>query len=230
MRSDRDGGFYCLDTETGARPSLHTKDRKEAERLVRHKNEALKRNTDKPKWKKRFRVCCQCGSQESATAGTLFHGSRLELKDWFKIFWLAAIVEDGFNVGKLHGRFAADDLKIVLSGVRTEFMCVKVVRLAMTALPKFEESARFGLLALRSPKSRNSIPPKIVAAAVSGNEIRLGLLAHVSQPDVVQFLKQVVGELCDVSFGTADIHCRHSATKRLFPLIGHIKVPVKLSA
>jgi len=34
--------FYCKDTETGARPSLHTKDRKEAERLVQHKNEALK--------------------------------------------------------------------------------------------------------------------------------------------------------------------------------------------
>jgi len=41
-RSDRDGGFYCLDTETGARPSLKTKDRKGAERLVQHKNEALK--------------------------------------------------------------------------------------------------------------------------------------------------------------------------------------------
>jgi integrase len=32
---------YCKDTDTGARPSLHTKDRKEAERLVKHKNEAL---------------------------------------------------------------------------------------------------------------------------------------------------------------------------------------------
>lgn len=39
---NRGGGFYCKDTLTGARPSLNTKDRKEAERLVRHKNEALK--------------------------------------------------------------------------------------------------------------------------------------------------------------------------------------------
>ena len=41
-RSDRDGGFYCKDTETGSRTSLETKDRKAAERLVQHKNEALK--------------------------------------------------------------------------------------------------------------------------------------------------------------------------------------------
>jgi integrase len=33
---------YCLDTQTGSRPSLKTKDRKEAKRIVQHKNEALK--------------------------------------------------------------------------------------------------------------------------------------------------------------------------------------------
>jgi hypothetical protein len=38
----RDGMFYCKDTQSGSRTSLKTKDRKEAERLVRHKNEALK--------------------------------------------------------------------------------------------------------------------------------------------------------------------------------------------
>lgn len=42
QRSDRGGMCYCLDTHTGARPSLKTKDRKEAKRLVQHKNEALK--------------------------------------------------------------------------------------------------------------------------------------------------------------------------------------------
>lgn len=42
QRTDRGNMCYCVDTETGARPSLHTKDRKEAERLVAHKNEALK--------------------------------------------------------------------------------------------------------------------------------------------------------------------------------------------
>jgi integrase len=38
----RGGTFYCKDNETGARTSLKTKNRKEAERLVQHKNEALK--------------------------------------------------------------------------------------------------------------------------------------------------------------------------------------------
>jgi integrase len=38
----RDGMFYCWDKERLSRTSLKTKDRGEAERLVRHKNEALK--------------------------------------------------------------------------------------------------------------------------------------------------------------------------------------------
>ncbi len=39
---NRKGMFYCKDTVDGSRTSLGTKVRKEAERLVRHKNEALK--------------------------------------------------------------------------------------------------------------------------------------------------------------------------------------------
>ena len=37
---NRGGMFYCKDTQTGSRTSLKTFDRKEAERLVFHKNEA----------------------------------------------------------------------------------------------------------------------------------------------------------------------------------------------
>ena len=37
---NRGGMFYCKDTQTGSRTSLKTYDRKEAERLVFHKNEA----------------------------------------------------------------------------------------------------------------------------------------------------------------------------------------------
>ena len=39
---NRDGMFYCKDTQTGLRKTLHTKDRKDADRLVLHMNEALK--------------------------------------------------------------------------------------------------------------------------------------------------------------------------------------------
>lgn len=42
QRGDRGGKFYCVDTVTHARSSLRTHDRKEAERLIQHKNEALK--------------------------------------------------------------------------------------------------------------------------------------------------------------------------------------------
>jgi len=42
QRSDRGGGCYCVDTQTGERSSLGTKDRQEAKRLVQHRNEALK--------------------------------------------------------------------------------------------------------------------------------------------------------------------------------------------
>lgn len=38
----RNGMFYCKDTETGSRTSLRTKERKQAERLVLHKNEATR--------------------------------------------------------------------------------------------------------------------------------------------------------------------------------------------
>jgi hypothetical protein len=41
QRGERGGMCYCKDTDTGARPSLHTRDRQEAERLVKHKNEAI---------------------------------------------------------------------------------------------------------------------------------------------------------------------------------------------
>jgi len=39
---NRGGGFYCKDSLTGSRTSLGTKNRAEAERLVQHKNEALR--------------------------------------------------------------------------------------------------------------------------------------------------------------------------------------------
>jgi len=39
---NRDGMFYCKDTLGGSRTSLQTKNREEAERLVQHKNEAVK--------------------------------------------------------------------------------------------------------------------------------------------------------------------------------------------
>jgi len=42
QRSDRGGGCYCVDSQTGERTSLGTKDRQEAKRLVQHKNESLK--------------------------------------------------------------------------------------------------------------------------------------------------------------------------------------------
>lgn len=41
-RADRGGMCYCVDSETGLRTSLETKDREAAERMVQHKNEALK--------------------------------------------------------------------------------------------------------------------------------------------------------------------------------------------
>jgi hypothetical protein len=38
---ERCGMFYCKDTVSGSRTSLKTKDRKAAEKLIRHKNEAV---------------------------------------------------------------------------------------------------------------------------------------------------------------------------------------------
>lgn len=42
QRGDRSGMCYCVDTETAIWTSLETKDRAAAERIVQHRNEALK--------------------------------------------------------------------------------------------------------------------------------------------------------------------------------------------
>jgi integrase len=42
QRGERGGMCYCVDTETGLRSTLETKDRAAAERIVQHRNEALK--------------------------------------------------------------------------------------------------------------------------------------------------------------------------------------------
>src|ERR1017187_3146862 len=39
---NRGGAFYCKDILTGSRTSLKTKDRADAERLILHRNEALR--------------------------------------------------------------------------------------------------------------------------------------------------------------------------------------------
>ncbi len=44
-RSDRGKMFFCVDSETGKRTSLHTKDRDAAEQIVLAKNQALRQPT-----------------------------------------------------------------------------------------------------------------------------------------------------------------------------------------
>ena len=44
-RSDRGKMFFCVDSETGRRTSLHTKDRDAAEQIVLARNQSLRQPT-----------------------------------------------------------------------------------------------------------------------------------------------------------------------------------------
>lgn len=41
--------------------------------------------------------CCGCGKQTSATAGTIFHGSRKPIKLWFRAIWYITNQKYGAN-------------------------------------------------------------------------------------------------------------------------------------
>jgi hypothetical protein len=46
-------------------------------------------------------LCCQCGHQHSATAGTIFHGTRKPLTLWFKALWWFSTRKSGVNAKAL---------------------------------------------------------------------------------------------------------------------------------
>ena len=105
-------------------------------------------------WKKRFRVCTRCRSQESGTTGTLLHRTRLSLQDWFKVFWLAAGATDGFDFNYLRQE-RIQKLGVIFGSLRTPFRVVAAVRAAMAYSPKLSGRIHFGLTTMPRPQSRH---------------------------------------------------------------------------
>jgi len=138
--------------------------------------------------KRAFRKCKACGHQESATAGTVFHGSRLALKDWFQLFWWAASV-DGLRVAKL-GAASAGSMPMYFGSAATPYRCVDVIRRVMGHRPRLSDVVRVGLMYVGPPGSGYNR----VGLAVSERkqEVRLGLLADFAPQTIGGFLKGAV--------------------------------------
>src|SRR3990172_5930442 len=54
-------------------------------------------------------VCRRCERQVSATAGTIFHGSRLPLAQWFRAIWLVTRQKHGMSALGLQGEIELDE-------------------------------------------------------------------------------------------------------------------------
>lgn len=94
--------------------------------------------------------CAGCGRQTSATAGTVFTGTRKPLRDWFEVLWLAA-GEDGVSAAALQTDLGLGSyqtawawlhkLRRALAAVAAEPL-TGIVALDVTPLASVESSAR----------------------------------------------------------------------------------------
>lgn len=140
-----------------------------------------------------FRVCVECGWQESATAGTVLHGTRVPLRDWFLVFWWAAGTEDGISARKLCGA-QAKSMSIYLGSQRTVFRCIAVLRRIMTFRPKLIGDVRVGTAPYRSAGAGRGGVERFIAMAMieQPSSTRLAVLADDSAASIRGFTDRFV--------------------------------------
>jgi ISXO2-like transposase domain len=139
-----------------------------------------------------FRVCTACGFQESATAGTIFHGSRITLKDWFQVLWWAA-AEEGLNAAKL-GKGSPRAMKVRFGSAATPYRCVEIIRRIMAQVPPLKESVFLGLTRVGPTGDESPGKLKLVGLALSERyqEARVSWLPDDSQSAIDAFLAEHV--------------------------------------
>jgi hypothetical protein len=158
------------------------------------KRRIIRCSTERPSWKKRMLVCCHCGTAESATTNTLLHGARFELKDWAKLCW-RAVGGDGISVQRIEDGGKRGGA-ILLGTLRTQYRSIALLRAAMSATPKLDDSVDFGLFSLTNPKARRTAIPKLIAVVVSGRRAKLEVLPQISKTIVADFLRRSVDTSC----------------------------------
>ena len=138
--------------------------------------------------------CAACGRQTSATAGTVFAGTRKPLRDWFEVLWLAA-GEDGVSA-------AALQTALGLGSYRTAWAWLHKVRCAIAAI---SPELLTGILALDvvplasvESSARRSVPnPTRVAIALEVGDpetgrVRLSPVSNGGPLDIKDFVTGAV--------------------------------------
>jgi hypothetical protein len=138
--------------------------------------------------------CAACGRQTSATAGTLFAGTRKPLRDWFDVLWLAA-GEDGVSA-------AALQTALGLGSYQTAWAWLHKLRraLAVVAAERLTGMVALDVAPLASVESsaRRSVPsPTRVAIALEVSDpetgrVRLFPVSNGGPPDVEGFVAGAV--------------------------------------
>jgi hypothetical protein len=138
--------------------------------------------------------CAACGRQTSATAGTLFAGTRKPLRDWFDVLWLAA-GEDGVSASALQTALG-------LGSYRTAWAWLHKVRRALAAVAPERLTGMVALDVVPLPSvessARRSVPsPTRVAFALEVSDpetgrVRLFPMSNGGLPDVAGFVAGAV--------------------------------------
>jgi Transposase zinc-ribbon domain/ISXO2-like transposase domain len=104
-------------------------------------------------------VCRACGHQTSVTAGTLFHGTRTPLRQWFAAAWHMATAEQGVSARRL-----ASELR--LGSYETAWTMLHRLRRAMvrSGRPRLEGVAETGTALLPGRPAARGGPSGAVAA------------------------------------------------------------------
>jgi hypothetical protein len=138
--------------------------------------------------------CAACGRQTSATAGTVFAGTRKPLRAWFEVLWLVA-GEDGVSA-------AALQTALSLGSYQTAWVWLHKVRrvMALVAAERLTGIVELGVFDLPSVESsarRKSPRPTLVAMALEASDldtgrVRLARLETRGSVAVERFVAQTV--------------------------------------
>src|SRR5664280_1766112 len=138
--------------------------------------------------------CAACGRQTSATAGTIFAGTRKPLRAWFEVLWLmtgkdgvsAAALQTALSLGSYQTAWVwLHQVRRVMATVAPERL-TGIVELGVFDLPSGESSAR-----------RKSPHPTLVAMALEASDldtgrVRLARLETRESVAIERFVAQTV--------------------------------------
>jgi hypothetical protein len=138
--------------------------------------------------------CAACGRQTSATAGTIFAGTRKPLRDWFEVLWLMT-GKDGVSAEALQTALS-------LGSYQTAWVWLHKVRRALgqevpERLTGTVELAVISLVSVEGSTRRKATRPTLVAIALEVSDrntgrVRLARVPNSGPVAVERFISQAV--------------------------------------